>query len=111
MTLLVAFLVIINIEALGALLWAFSTSSESGRAVVLWLSPERLALVVLLLILWLALLAGTVLLSRSKDRTERRLLALDSLLIDGRRLAPAIIYLVILLLALAIPTATILRTS
>lgn len=109
MTLLIAFLVVMNIEALGALLWAFSTSSESGQAVVLGLSPERLALVVVVFILWLALLALTLQVARSREHTQRRLLQLDSILVQNRRLAPAIIYFAVLPLVTAIPAAIILR--
>lgn len=109
MTLLVAFLIATNIEALGALLWAFTTSSESGQALFLWLSPERVALVAVLFILWVGLLVLTVQLARSRDRTEQLLLDLDTLLIGGRRLAPAIIYFVILPLTVVIPAAIVLR--
>ena len=88
MTSLRVLLALLDLEALAALCWAFFSPSESGQAVLLWLSAERTALAAVLLIIFLVLLATTLQMLRNKSITELRSARLDSALIERRQLAP-----------------------
>jgi len=96
MTPLLVLLTALDLEALAALAWAFFTPSESGQGVFLWLSTGRLALAIVLLIIFLALLAIATHVRRDGLAAERRLAHLDSALIERRQLAPTLMALAIL---------------
>lgn len=110
MTPLAALLLIFDLEGLAALLWAFFTPSESATGVFLWLSPVRLLLVAVLLLIWLTLLAASIRLWRSEAASQRALRWLDTWLVDQRQLAPALVALSVVPLLAAGAALAILLT-
>jgi hypothetical protein len=85
-------LVLFSVEGLLAFLVTLFTPSESGRAVLLWLSRERLALLGLVLLVWGAFLAATLVLWRSTPRVERLLASLDDWCLSKGRLGAALVF-------------------
>jgi hypothetical protein len=65
MKLLRALLALYCLEGLLTVLWISLTPSETGRALFLWFSRERLALLLLAVLAWAAILGTAVVLSRS----------------------------------------------
>jgi hypothetical protein len=110
MTPLLALLLVLDLEALAALLWAFFTPSESGQGVFLWLSPQRLVLVALLLVICVGLLAVSIQLRRSKGSTERLTRTLDAWCLDQGQLAASLLALSILPLLAAAAALAVLLT-
>ncbi|HEY5902913.1 MAG TPA: hypothetical protein VIU39_10195 [Anaerolineales bacterium] len=110
MTALLVLLAILDLEALASFLWVFFTPSESGQGVFLWLSPQRLALAAVLFLVFIALLAITVLVLRFRTGAERGLARLDDYLVKRRLLAPTIILLPLAALIIGIAALAVLTT-
>lgn len=110
MTALMALLLILDLEGLAAFLWAFFTPAESGQAVFLWLSPSRLFLAGLLLLICAALLAASIHLWRSRAAAEDLETRLNAWLVEQGRLAPALLALVVLPLLLVAGILAVLLT-
>ena len=85
-------LALFSFEGLLAFLVTLFTPSESGRAVFLWLSGERLALVALVLLVWVCFLAATLILWLSASRVERLLARLDDWCLARGRLGASLIF-------------------
>lgn len=94
-------LVLVNAEGLVAFVVTLFTRSESGRAVVLWLSRERILLLGLVLLVWGSILAGSTLVLFSKSRGEKLLGWLDDWCVGKRRLGAALIFLFVTPILLA----------
>jgi hypothetical protein len=88
------------IEGLLAVAWTFFTPSESGSAVVLWLSRERLLLFGLTLFAWLVILGTAIWFWRSPAHTKSVQAGIDRYCLEDKRLAPVLIYLLVLPLLL-----------
>ncbi len=88
-------------EALAAFLVTLLTPSESGRAVVLWLSRERLLLSVIVLLFCAAVLALALVVGLSSRRLERLLAWLDDWCLAKGRLAQSLLFLSITPILLA----------
>ncbi len=81
------------LEAFAALLWTFLTPSESGRAVFLWLSRERMVLSAFALTLWLAILAVTVVSWRFPSLLASAEAKLDHFCVEQKYLGPLLLFL------------------
>jgi len=102
MKLLRGLLALYCIEGLLAVLWIFLTPSESGRALLLWLSTERLALFILAILLWAAVLGVSFAVWRSTELARSLLARLDRFCIEEKGLGALLItFSVLPLLVLA----------
>ena len=77
-------------------LWTFLTPSESGKAVLLWLSRERLVLLAVALALWVAVLALSVMLWRSPEFLETAQASLDRFCLEERHLGAFLLCLIVI---------------
>jgi hypothetical protein len=95
-------LALFSVQALLALLWIFFTPSESGRAVILWLSRERLLLLGIAFLVWAALVAAAIFLQRSRIALGWAQARLDRFCLEHQQLGSLLIFLVVIpLLVLA----------
>ncbi len=90
-----ALLLLFSVEALLAFLVTLFTPSETGRAVILWLSRERILLLGFILLLWAGLAALTLIAWLSTPRLEWLLAWLDDWCLQKQRLGATLIYLFI----------------
>lgn len=84
------------VEGLLAVALTFFTPSESGSAVFLWLSRERLLLFGLTVVAWLVILAAALWSWRSPGHLESVQAWIDRYCLEDKRLAPVLIYLLVL---------------
>jgi len=90
------------VEGFLAVLWTFLTPSESGSAIILWLSRERLLLLGFALALWVIILAASITSWRWPGSLASGQTRLDRFCLDEGRLGSLLIFLLILpLLAFA----------
>jgi hypothetical protein len=103
-------LALISLEGLIACLGTLLTPSESGRAVLLWLSAQRLILLALMLALWLGLVGVTLVLWRSPRRLTGMLESIDDWCLARKHLAQLLLLLFVLPLLLAASALVVLLT-
>jgi hypothetical protein len=89
-------LVLICLEGLLAVLWTFLSPSETGSAVFLWLSPQRILLLAFSLALWLGILAATITFWRSPIHFESIHRKLDHWCLEQQRLGSFLIFLFVI---------------
>ena len=89
-------LILFCLEGFLAVLWMFLTPSESGSAVFLWLSPQRILLLIFSLALWMGVLAATIIFWRSPLYLESIHLKLDEFCLQQHRLIPLLIFFIVI---------------
>ncbi len=105
-----ALLFLFSAEGLAAFLVTLFTPSESGHAVMLWLSRERIVLSGLVLLFWICLLAVALFAGLSSRRLEALLAWLDDWCVQRGRLGATLIFLTVTPLLLAAGTLSIALT-
>jgi hypothetical protein len=105
-----ALLLVLGIESLAALLWAFLTPGETNGQILLWLSPQRLALAGVILVVTLGIFAAWWRIRASSTSRQGAQSLLDGFQIEKGLLAPALLFLTILPLLLVAAVTSILRT-
>jgi hypothetical protein len=103
-------LLLLGLESLAAFLWAVLTPAEAGRQVLLWLSPPRLLLAVITLLIGIAFLGAWWRSQRLRIASAGVLTHFDGSLVEQGRLAPALLALTVLPILLAVAVVAILRT-
>lgn len=96
-----ALLFLFSAEGLVAFLITLFTPSESGHAVLLWLSRERIVLSGLVLVFWISLLALALFAGLSTRRLEALLAWLDDWCLKRGRLGASLIFLAVTPILLA----------
>ena len=71
--------IVFSIQGLAAVLWTLFTPSESGHAVFLWLSPQRMLLLAVILAFWGGVVAVTIWLWSSEVHAQHLAARLDEL--------------------------------
>jgi hypothetical protein len=102
--------ILYSIQGLGAVLWTLFTPSESGRAVFLWLSPQRVLLLATILAFWGGVVGVTIWIWRSELHVEHLVAGLDQLCLAQARLGPLLILFFAVPLVISVAALKVLLT-